>query len=141
MFQLGQTGTLQKARITEQLAHSDGDEYEGGKGGLYSVVTFQGCARDLHALCASGGSLTSPIGKNICVLAAGTIEDREELEGSGSSRFKEQANINLDGMIIRTTAMEKYLHDITDQTRYTTGTKKGLRLVCTAGGSGVVCLD
>lgn len=46
------------------------------RGGGYSVVSCQGCARDLHALCASGLSLKSPpIGKNRWVLAAGTIED------------------------------------------------------------------
>lgn len=96
-------------------------EEEGGAA-VYSVVTVQGCARDQHALCASGGeSLTSPISKNVWVLAAGTIEDREE---ELFSDFKEQANIELGGMIIRTTAMmmmmSEYLHDITDQTRYTT---------------------
>lgn len=37
--------------------------------------------------------------------------------------------------------MSEYLHDITDQTRYTTGAKKGFRLVCTREGSGFVCLD
>lgn len=48
----------------------------GRRAGRYSVVTDQGCARDLHALFASRPSLTSPpIGKNSWVLAAGTIED------------------------------------------------------------------
>lgn len=62
--------------------NNDGDRYEGA---VYSVVTVQGCARDQHALCASGESLTSPISKNIWVLAAGTIEDRgEELRGGVS---------------------------------------------------------
>lgn len=58
---------------------------EGGVGGGLLCSECQGCARDLHALCASGLSLTSPIVKNSWVLAAGTIEDvqhrGEEIEG------------------------------------------------------------
>lgn len=136
---------------SNHISHNNSQSY-GGRGGVggvggYSVVKCEGCARDQHALCASGPSLTSPpISKNRWVSAAGDVRRHshggpQQLQASHFSPTKEQANIKLVG--IRTTATRgwKYVHDITN-TSTRQGVKKGSKAcMYRRRGSGTVCLE
>lgn len=121
-LKLGRTGTLQQTTESQNNSHSQMDT---GGGGAES----QGCARDLHALCASwGGSWQQEQSK--------TFRPRRVMWSRGKQTLScwfERQDDSGEGSIY-TTSRTKHV--------YTTGAKRGSRAcIYKRRERGIVCLE